>query len=91
MVLVYPTTYSSVASNFATPSIPSSAIPSPALNRYLVEVVTGPDPKKCISSFYNHLMLPAATAQAYKLKSWWETDVGDMTDKDWEECMPFVS
>lgn len=54
---------------------------------YLVDVVTGQDPKKRIALFYNHLMLPAATAQARQLKSLWESDLGDVTDEDWEEVL----
>lgn len=54
---------------------------------YLVEVVMGQDPKKRISSFYNRLMLPAATAKAYQLRSRWEMDVGDVANEGWEEVL----
>lgn len=43
---------------------------------YLVDPVMGQDPKKRISTFYNHLLPPAATDHAYQLKTKWESDLG---------------
>lgn len=63
-----------------------NSIPSLELG-YLMAVVTDHDPKKLISLFYHHLILSAATVQAHQLKTRWESDLGDVTDKDWEEVL----
>lgn len=53
----------------------------------LLDIILGQDPKKQISQIYSYLMLPTATAIAYKLNSCWEPDLGVMTDEDWEEAL----
>lgn len=53
----------------------------------LVEVITGQDPKKLISMFYNNLLLTAATTRAYKLKSRRVTDIEEIVDEECEEIL----
>lgn len=62
------------------------APPQPAFNN-LVAVVKGTDPQKLISTFYNMLITPPSTKIAYRLKTRWEREVGQMEDEEWTEAL----
>lgn len=53
----------------------------------LTDTVLGRDPKKLISFFYNHLLLPSAITHEYQLKTKWEKELGGLGDKEWAEVL----
>ncbi|PIO11944.1 hypothetical protein AB205_0020800, partial [Aquarana catesbeiana] len=65
---------------FGSP-IPALEVPLP------VDIIMGKDSKKLISQFYTYLTRPAADAVAHQLKLRWESDLGSLTDEDWEEAL----
>lgn len=61
---------------------------SPNLEQlYILDLILGSESQKRISTFYNSLLLPSATALAYQLKDCWAGDVREMEDKEWEEVL----
>lgn len=62
--------------------------PIPALEiPLLVDIVLGEDPKKQISQIYTYLMRPIAETTTQQQRSRWESDLGILTDEDWEEAL----
>lgn len=55
-------------------------------NFAIMEVVKSTESQKCISTFYNMLLVPSATKLAYGIKPLWENYVGTMDDK-WSEAL----
>lgn len=51
----------------------------------ILDVITGSEPQKLISTFYSCLMHPTAAALAYQLKDRWVKDVGEIEEDEWEE------
>lgn len=47
------------------------------------DLILGDDPKKLISTLYNHLLSPSATTHTYQLKAKWETDIGEIDNEQW--------
>lgn len=61
--------------------IPALEIPLP------VDIVMGKDSKKLISQIYIYLIRPTADAITHQLKTRWESDLGALTDEEWEEAL----
>lgn len=53
----------------------------------ILEVITGSESQKLISTFFSCLMRPTAVTLAYQLKDRWVRDVGEIEDDEWEEVL----
>lgn len=62
------------------------SLPNPAHNP-IMDVVKSEDPQKLIEIFYNMLHTPSSMKIAYNIKIWWEGDLGNLEDEDWNDAL----